>query len=82
MQTGEKRLQAYDNIMQNLLALKKQAVETRPGEASAIETILRNLLVIRDGEQGHGVLSVSGMQQAKDVNAKPSGLGKVAVHAK
>ena len=79
MQIEEKRLQAYDSIMQNLLVLKKQA---RSGEAEAIETVLHNLSVLRDGEQGPGMISVSGRQQAKDANAQPSGLGKVAVSAK
>ena len=82
MQIDEKRLQAYNRIMQNLLALKKQALETRPGEAAVIETVLHNLLVLRDGEQDPGVILVSGQQQANDANAKPSGLGKIAVHAK
>lgn len=82
MQIEEKRLQAYESIMQNLLTLKKQAVATRPGEAAAIETVLHNLSILRDGEQNSGVILVSGQQQSKDANAKPSGLGKVAVHAK
>jgi len=42
-----KELEAYESIMQNLLALKNEARETKPEEAKAIGAILDTLLALR-----------------------------------
>ena len=43
METSIKQLEAYESIKQNLLALKKELIETKPKEAEAIEAILQTL---------------------------------------
>ena len=45
MQTSTEQLEAYESIKQNLLALKKELMETKPKEAEAIEAILQTLSV-------------------------------------
>jgi hypothetical protein len=42
-----KELEAYESIIQNLLALKNKAKETKPEEAKAIGAILDTLLALR-----------------------------------
>lgn len=44
----EKELESYENIIQNLALLKREAIETNHGEAEAIDGILTNLSALRD----------------------------------
>ncbi|MFC1924029.1 hypothetical protein ACFLXA_01510 [Chloroflexota bacterium] len=44
MQTGLKKLKAYESIMHNLSALKEEATVARPEEAEAIGSILHTCI--------------------------------------
>ena len=48
MKTGNKELEAYEGIIQNLLVLNEKAVETKAEETEAIRAILRTLSALRD----------------------------------
>jgi len=43
MPTGTEQLEAYESIIQNMLALKEKAIEINPKEAEAIEVMLHTL---------------------------------------
>jgi len=48
MKTGNKELESYESIIQNLLVLNEEARETKQEEKEAIRIILHNISTLRD----------------------------------
>ena len=82
MQKGTEQLEVYQSIIQNLLALKEEAIETKPKEAEAIEAILHTLSALRDCWHYPNLLQVSSITQVDDADVILGiGCESIAVHA-
>lgn len=78
MNKNNKELKAYENIIQNLWALKEETAKTRPGEAKAIEAVVQSLFNLNDSLQ----LDKHGIHQASEAGlAQDNGRSKILVHA-
>lgn len=65
METDMKELEAYESIIQNLMALIEEATGTKPKEVEAIGVIMHTLSDLRDRLRGPNLPMDSIIQQVK-----------------